>query len=274
MTDPPDPVPAPAVEIVAFDRAEVRIHARRVLGPVSFVVRADERWAVLGPNGSGKTTLLRLAGAMRQPSSGEVRVLGGRLGRVDVRALRERIAHVGHAVADLVPPSLPIRDVVLSGKRSAVVPWLQAFDDDDRRHAVELLERFGCGHLAAQALAECSQGERQRVLLARALFGRPELLLLDEPVAGLDLPGREAVILALEATDDLAAIPTILVTHHLEELPVTTTHAALLRDGRIAAAGMAEDVLTDARVSEAFGLSVQVRRSRAGRWNATASAWI
>jgi iron complex transport system ATP-binding protein len=257
-------------DVLALEAAEVRIEGRRVLGPVTLSIGAAERWAILGPNGSGKTTLLRLAGAIRHPSAGRVVVLGAELGRVDVRALRERIASVGHAVADRIPPTLPVRDVVLTGKNATLVPWLQAFDDADRAHADELLARLGCAHLDGQALSSCSQGERQRVLLARALFGRPELLLLDEPAAGLDLPGREALVSALEATGDLHDVPTILVTHHLEELPTTITHTALLREGLVTAAGPVDDVLTDARVSACFGLDLVVRRA-GGRWSASAA---
>lgn len=257
-------------EVVAFDRAEVRIAGRRVLGPISLTVREGERWAILGPNGSGKTTLLRLAGAIRPPTVGVVRVLGLELGRVDLRALRERVAFVGHAVSDAIPASLHVRDVVLTGKRSTLVPWMQAYDATDRARAVELLERLGCGHLDGQRLTSCSQGERQRVLLARALFGHPELLLLDEPAAGLDLPGREALVDALEETGDLADVPTILVTHHLEELPTSTTHAALFRDGGLIASGRVEQVLTDEAVGSCFGLRLAVRRTN-GRWTATSA---
>ena len=252
-------------EVVAFEDAEVRIGGRRVFGPVTLRVEAGERWAILGPNGSGKTTLLRLAGAMRQPSAGVVRVLGAQLGRTDLRSLRPRIASVGHAVADMVPQSLAVGEVVLSGKRSALVPWMQTYDDGDRARATELLERFGCADLAPQSLGACSQGERQRVLLARALFGRPELLLLDEPAAGLDLPGREGLMRALEGGGDLAAVPTILVTHHLEEIPSTVTHVALLRDGEITASGIATEVLTDELVGRCFGVDVRVVRA-GGRW--------
>jgi iron complex transport system ATP-binding protein len=251
--------------VVAFEEAEVRIAGRRVLGPVSLSVRAGERWAILGSNGSGKTTMLRLAGAIRQPSAGRVNVLGAELGRVDLRALRERIAFVGHAVADWIPRGLSARDVVLTGKRATLVPWLQAYDDGDRAHAGELLERLGCAHLDGQALESCSQGERQRVLLARALFGRPELLLLDEPAAGLDLPGREALLSALGESGGLNEVPTILVTHHLEELPTSITHAVLLRDGLVVAAGPIVDVLTDDLVGGCFGLALSVGRVQ-GRW--------
>jgi iron complex transport system ATP-binding protein len=254
-------------EVVSFEAAEVRIAGRRVLGPLTLSIGRAERWAILGPNGSGKTTMLRLAGALGRPSAGRVVVLGSELGRVDLRRLRERVAFVGHAVSDRIPPGLRVAEVVLTGKRATLVPWLQDFDRQDRRRAEELLGRLGCAHLDGQALSECSQGERQRVLLARALFGRPELLLLDEPAAGLDLPGREALVGALEATGELAEVPTILVTHHLEELPRTVTHAALLREGRSVAVGAIRDVLTDDLVSGCFGLHLAVR-GVGGRWTA------
>jgi iron complex transport system ATP-binding protein len=257
------------VDVVTFDEATVRISGRRVLGPLTLRIGDGERWALLGPNGSGKTTMLRLAGAIRQPSSGRVAVLGARLGRTDLRALRERIAFVGHAVADEIPGGLRVGDVVLTGKRRTLVPWLQTYDDADRARAGELLARFGCDGLDGQAFAACSQGERQRVLLARALFAVPGLLLLDEPAAGLDLPAREALLHALDAAGELADVPTILVTHHLEELPTSITHAALLREGSPVAAGPIAEVLTDERVGVCFGLPLSVRRE-AGRWTASA----
>jgi iron complex transport system ATP-binding protein len=257
------------VDVVTFDEATVRIAGRRVLGPITLRVGGGERWALLGPNGSGKTTMLRLAGAIRQPSSGRVTVLGARLGRTDVRTLRARIAFVGHAVSDEIPAGLGVRDVVLTGKHRTLVPWLQRYEEADRARADALLERFGCAGLDGQAYESCSQGERQRVLLARALFATPGLLLLDEPAAGLDLPAREALIGALDAAGELADVPTILVTHHLEELPASITHAALLREGSLVAAGPVDEVLTDERVGACFGLPLSVRRV-AGRWNASA----
>ena len=256
-------------EVVTFEDAGVRIGGRRILGPVTFRVATGERWAVLGPNGSGKTTLLRLAGATRQPSFGRVTVLGATLGRSDLRILRRRIAHVGHAVADAIPTSLSAVEVVLSGGAGVLVPWMHRFDDDDRERARALLARFGCAHLEAQPWSSASQGERQRILLARALARDPELLLLDEPAAGLDLGGREAVVRALEDADQLAGVPTILVTHHLEELPASLTHAALLRDGGIIAAGPAREALTDEHVGAAFGMEVHVSLE-GGRWAARA----
>jgi iron complex transport system ATP-binding protein len=250
--------------------AQVRIDRRVVLGPIDLVVGRGERWVLLGPNGGGKTTLLALAGARRQPSSGRVRVLGVALGTADVRALHPRISHASHVLAELMPPDLSVRTVVLTGKRASLSPWFQDFDDADERRAATLLERVGCGHLAARRIATASQGERQRVLLARALFSDPELLILDEPASGLDLPARESLIEALEAVAAQPSTPTTIVaTHHLEEIPPSTTHAALLRDGRLVASGEVERVLTPRSLGDCFGIALEVGR-RGARWWATA----
>ena len=249
--------------------ARVRIGAKDILGPLSLTVRNGESWAILGPNGSGKTTLLDLAAGLRHPTSGEVWVLGSRLGAVDVRALRARIGFVGHHVAEGIPSHFAVSDIVLTGKGSTLVPWMQTYDDEDRRLAADLLERVGCSSLAHQPLLACSQGERQRVLLARALFGRPELLLLDEPTAGLDLPGRELLLDALTSTAEHSPT-TVLVTHHLEEIPRTATHAALLREGHAVAAGPIDGVLTDANLSSCFEMRISVV-ARDGRWQAQAA---
>jgi iron complex transport system ATP-binding protein len=251
-------------------RAQVRIDGRTVLGPIDLEVGRGERWVLLGPNGGGKTTLLALAGARRQPSSGRVTVLGITLGTADVRALHPRISHTSHVLAERMPPDLSVETVVLTGKRATLSPWFQEYDDADERRAATLLERVGCGHLAARRFATASQGERQRVLLARALFSDPELLILDEPASGLDLPAREALIEALEgATAPPSATTTIVATHHLEEISPSTTHAALLRDGRLVASGAVEGVLTPGLLQDCFGIAMEVGR-RGARWWATA----
>ena len=255
---------------VELRRALVRIDGRIVLGPIDLRIGRSERWVLLGPNGGGKTTLLALAGARRQPSAGRVTVLGVTLGRGDVRALHPRISHTSHILAERIPPGLPVRTVVLTGKRAVLSPWFQEFDQDDERRAVTLLEQVGCAHLAARRFDTGSQGERQRVLLARALFSQPELLILDEPASGLDLPGREALVEALEAVARQPSAPTtILATHHLEEIPPSTTHAALLRDGRLVAGGEIEGVLVAASLESCFGVRTEVGR-RGGRWWAVA----
>ena len=263
------PAVSPAVEM---RKAQVRVDGRTILGPIDLEVGRGERWVLLGPNGGGKTTLLALAGARRQPSAGRVAVLGVTLGTADVRALHPRISHTSHVLAERMPPDLVVRTVVLTGKRATLSPWFQEFDDADERRAAALLDQVGCGHLAARLFATASQGERQRVLLARALFSDPELLILDEPASGLDLPGREALIEALEAAVAPPSAPTAIVaTHHLEEIPPSTTHAALLRDGLLVAGGDVDVVLTPDLLQDCFGIPMEVGR-RGARWWATATA--
>ncbi len=256
-------------EVLAVEGAEVRVGGRGILGPVDLHVGQGERWVLLGPNGSGKTTLLEIAGARRHPSAGRVRILGARLGAADFRRVHPRIGHLGHRLTEMLPPGIGVLDVVLSGKRSTLVTWLQRLDDRDLRRARERLRDVGCEHLASQPLAACSQGERQRVLLARALFGRPDLLILDEPAAGLDLPARELLIRAVETATGAPSL--LLATHHLEEIPPSVTHAALLRQGVLLASGSIETLLTPEWLRECFGMPVELGR-RNGRWWATAAS--
>jgi len=253
-----------------LEDVEVRVvPSGRILGPVSLRVGAGERWVLLGPNGSGKTTLLSVAGAWRQPSSGRATVLGARLGRTDVRALRARIGHVGHTVTEKVRPDLLVRDAVLTGRTSVLETWFQTYTSADRADADARLDQVGCLALADRPLSTCSQGERARVYLARALFGHRELLLFDEPAAGLDLPGREQLVTAMESVA-AEGVPSVLATHHLEEIPPGTTHVALLKAGSIVAAGPIDGVLTPAQLEGVFGIRVEVAR-RQGRWTAFAS---
>jgi iron complex transport system ATP-binding protein len=257
-------------ETLALEAAQVRIDGQTILGPIDLAVHRGEHWVVLGPNGSGKTTMLSLAGAWRQPSRGAVRVLGERLGRTDVRRLRTRIGHVSHAVAERLRSSLVAEQVVLTGKASTLETWGQDIGAEDRRAVRALLEDVGCGHLAGRPLGGCSLGERQRVLIARALFGAHRLLLLDEPAAGLDLPAREHLVAAMAAAAARSDGPTtVLATHHLEEVPPTVTHAALLRQGRLIAAGRVADVLADGPLTRCYGIEVAVEH-RDGRWWARA----
>ena len=260
-------------DAIVLEQVEVCVaRAGQILGPVSWNVGAGERWAVLGPNGGGKTTLLSVAGAWRQPTAGRAVILGSELGHVDVRRLRLRIGHVGHTVTEKLRPQLLVRDVVLTGRSSTLETWFQGFSADERREAEASLEQVGCGALADRALGTCSQGERARVLLARASYASHELLLLDEPAAGLDLPGREQLVMAMErGAEPAGSATTVLATHHLEELPSGTTHAALLRGGAIVAAGPVEETLTDGLLSQVFGMKINVERRR-GRWTAFAHA--
>jgi iron complex transport system ATP-binding protein len=224
---------------------------------------------LLGPNGSGKTTLLSVIGGWRHPSTGTATVLGRRFGRTDLRALRVRIGHVSHAVADALEPGLTTLEVVLTGRESTLATWPFEVTASERAAAAGALGEVGCAGLARQAFLRCSQGERQRVLLARARFGRRELVLLDEPAAGLDLPGREALLRVIDGMAAGGAVTAIMATHHLDEIPTSATHAALLRNGALLAAGDVEDVLVPERLEECFGLRLQVER-RGGRWFAFA----
>jgi iron complex transport system ATP-binding protein len=241
-----------------------------ILDDVNWVVSEGERWIVLGANGSGKTSLVRIASLYLHPSCGDVDVLGQRLGRVDVRRHRRNIGVVSASFADLLRPGLTARDVVMTAKYAALEPWWHEYDDTDRARAVALLDRFGCADLAEHEFATLSSGERQRVQLARTLMTDPSLLLLDEPTAGLDLGGREDLVRRLGT---LAADPdtpaTVLVTHHVDEIPPGYGHALLLRDGQVLSAGPIDDVLTSDALSHCFGVEVVLERRR-DRWSAFA----
>ncbi len=243
-----------------------------ILDDVSWAVGPQERWALLGPNGSGKTTLLNVVGAALWPTRGVVAILGERLGRVDMRELRKRVAVVSASVARTLRPAIPALDVVLTGRYAALETWWHDYTDEDRNQARRLLgdAGFGGDQFAGRSFGLLSEGERQQVLLARALMGRPELILMDEPAAGLDLGARERLLSRLASLAGEPAVPPlVLVTHHLEEIPSGITHAALMRGARMVAAGRIDEVLTGEAVSEAFGVDVVVEQ-REGRWTARA----
>jgi iron complex transport system ATP-binding protein len=241
---------------------------RVLLAGVEWTVGAGEHWIVLGPNGAGKTTLLNLTAAVSQPSAGTVHVLGHRLGATDVRTLRERIGLVDARLARQLKPSLSGLEIVLTGAFGSIALQRSKLTGDHRERAGALLELIGAADLAERRFEDCSQGERQRLLLARSLMPSPELLLLDEPTTGLDLPSRERLIQALVAlAHDDPALPTVTVTHHLEEIPPTASHALLLRDGHVLTSGPIDEVLTSDHVSECFAVPVDVS-ARAGRWAA------
>ena len=268
MTDP-----APAIRMTG-----VRVWAAgdggrvTVLDGVDWLVQTGQHWAVLGPNGAGKSTLLRLAGAMRQPSGGRLELLGELVGRTDLRAMRASIGVVEAAAGLALPAWLAAADVVLTGATGTVQPRWERYGPPQRHRAGELLDLVGCAHLAGRALGRCSTGEQQRIRLARALMAEPRLLLLDEPAAGLDLPAREALLAAMA---ELAAIrpelTTVTVTHHLEELPASVSHALLLRAGRPVVAAPVDQALTGEHLSACFGLPVEVGRL-GPRWAAWSPA--
>jgi iron complex transport system ATP-binding protein len=243
-----------------------------ILHGIDWTVGEGERWIVLGANGSGKTTLVRIASLYLHPSSGTVEVLGEILGRVDVRRHRRRIGVVSASFADLLRPGLTATEVVMTAKFAALEPWWHTYEDADRAKAVELLGRFGCEVLFDHPFTTLSSGERQRVQLARTLMTDPGLLLLDEPTAGLDLGGREDLVQRLAAlARDPATPATILVTHHVDEIPEGYDHVLLLRGGRVLAAGPIDEVLNSASLSDCFGVAVTLER-RGGRWSAFARA--
>ena len=256
--------------VAMLSEVRVSVGGRQVLGPVDWTIERGQRWALLGQNGAGKTTLLSILGAERHPTTGSAFVLGAEIGRTDLRVLRTRIGHVGHLIADRLPHHERVLDLVLTGKGSLLASWWGSFDDEDKKRASELLHLLRCGHVEEQTFGRCSQGERQRVLLARALFARSELLLLDEPAMGVDLPGREALVNAL---DELARTPdaptTVHVAHTLEELPAVS-HALVLRAGEVLAMGVASEVLTSPVLSAAYDIDVRVTNVD-GRYFAAAS---
>ena len=241
-----------------------------IVSKVSWDVAEGERWVVLGANGAGKTTLLALAATLIHPTRGSVEVLDELLGRTDVFELRPRIGLASAALAERIPPSERVSDVVVTAAYAVTGRWREGYENGDHGRAAQLLEQLGVGGFGDRTFGTLSEGERKRVQVARALMTDPELLLLDEPAAGLDLGGREDLVRRLGdiATDDEAST-TVLVTHHVEEIPVGFTHALLLRAGGVVAQGEVGDVLTGDLLGETFGLPLAVER-RDGRWSARA----
>ena len=253
-----------------LDHVSVRIDGRTVLSDLAWAVEDGQRWVVLGPNGSGKTTLLRVASLYLHPTAGSVRVLGQAVGRLDVRALRPRIGLASAALADQVRPQVSARDAVMTARFGALEAWWHTYDDADRARAETLLDRFGVGDRADQAFGTLSSGERQRVQLARTLMTDPDLVLLDEPTAGLDLGGREDLLGRLtDLARDPTTPPLVLVTHHVDEIPEGFTHALVLAAGVVVAQGPIAAVITGRVLGEAFGLALDVEH-RDGRWTARA----
>lgn len=248
--------------VIRMDGVGVRRGGNALLSDVNWSVELDERWVVLGPNGAGKTTLLKLAAAELHPSDGTVDVLGERMGRVNVFELRPRIGLTSASLGSRVPGDELVRDVVVSAGYSVLGRWREEYDDMDTDRAAELLELLGVAHLADRAFGTLSDGERKRTLISRALMTDPELLLLDEPAAGLDLGGREDLVARLSALAlDPDAPASVLVTHHVEEIPPGFTHGLLLRDGMIVAQGMLDDVLTEDNLAKTFDQDLELQRS-------------
>jgi iron complex transport system ATP-binding protein len=244
---------------------------RTILAPLTWDVFGDQRWVVLGANGSGKTTLLKIASMYEHPSTGDVSVLGERLGRTDVRVLRRRIGYMSPSLASQLRGELRCLDVVMTAKYAALEPWWHRYDESDAARGLACLDRMGVGWLSERPMSTTSSGEQQRVLLARTLMNDPSLLLLDEPSARLDLGGREQLVHALaELTTDPTAPPLILVTHHLDEVPPGMTHALMLRDGKVVVSGPIDGVLSSENLSECFATPLTLERRDDGRFSAWA----
>jgi iron complex transport system ATP-binding protein len=261
------PVEPDAAVIVRLTGVGVRREGRWILDRVDWTVRSGERWAIVGPNGSGKTTLAQIAATYLWPSRGAVEVLGARIGAVDARELRRRIGFVSAALAADIDGSLTAADVVMSARHAALAPWWAAYRPDDAARAEAALDRLGLAGLGRRTFATLSSGERQRVLIARTLMTEPELILLDEPAAGLDLGAREALVARIEV---LAADPTLaaiaLVTHHVEEIPALFSHALVLAEGRVLAAGPIGAALTGDVLSRAYRLPIRVDTADGRFW--------
>ncbi|KNH15601.1 iron ABC transporter ATP-binding protein [Arthrobacter sp. ZBG10] len=244
--------------------------AKTLLDKVDWQVKEGERWVILGPNGAGKTTLLQIAAARLHPSSGTAGILDEVLGAVDVFELRPRIGLSSAALANQIPGDETVLNVVVTAAYGVTGRWREGYEKDDERRAFRLLNEWGMGPMLNRRFVSLSEGERKRVQIARALMTDPELLLLDEPGAGLDLGGREDLVHRLsQLARDEAAPAMILVTHHLEEVPPGFTHAMLLRDAGVVASGPIEEVLTGANLSRTFGLDLDVSVN-AGRYAAVA----
>lgn len=245
--------------LIDFRDVTLRRGGHTLVGPVTWQVELDERWVVIGPNGAGKTSLLRIAAAMEHPTSGTATVLGERIGRVDMAELRQRVGLSSSALAQRIPDGEVVRDLVVSAGYAVLGRWRERYDEVDTVRALDTLESVGAEHLADRTYGTLSEGERKRVLIARSLMTDPELLLLDEPAAGLDLGGREELVARLA---DLAADPDspalVLVTHHVEEIPPGFSHGLILAEGGVLAAGLLSDVLTSQNLSAAFGQSIAV----------------
>ncbi len=257
--------------VVELDRVSIWTPEKKlILDDINWQVNAGEHWVVLGPNGAGKTTLLSLVGADRHPSHGSIRLLGEQVGHTDMRALRTRIGRVDPAARAL--DWLTGRELVLTGLKNTVWPRWEDWGEDDFARAGDLLELVGCQEYADRELKTLSHGERQRIRIARALISSPELLLLDEPATGLDFPAREALLTSFDTmTTDNPSMPSIMVSHHLEDLPTSISHVLLLREGRILALGPVREMLTSEMVTACFGFPIDVHEF-GGRWAARASA--
>lgn len=254
--------------VLEFADVTVRRGQATLLDKVNWTVEEDERWVILGPNGAGKTTLLQVASAQVHPTSGVAGILEEVLGTVDVFDLRPRIGLTSAALAERIPRHERVHDVVVSASYGVIGRWRESYDDLDHDRADSLLVELGASHLSDRTFGTLSEGERKRVQIARALMTDPELLLLDEPAAGLDLGGREDLVSTLSVLAmDPDSPATVLVSHHVEEIPPGFTHALLLRAGAVVVAGLLDHVITEANLAATFAMPLALSHED-GRWAA------
>jgi iron complex transport system ATP-binding protein len=265
--DPDRPISDSRSAVVEVRGLVVRRGGRTILGPLDWTVRDGERWVVLGPNGSGKTTLLSVVGLQLWPTAGSVDILGARYGRVDSREVRRRIGSAGSAVEAALRADLTPMTIVMTARHAATEPWWHVYTDEDRDRAMDLLVGLGLAGVADHRYSTLSEGERRRTSIARALMPDPDLLLLDEPAASLDLGAREVLIgdVARLAADE-RPVAIILVTHHVEEIPGGFTHGLVLRRGQVVASGPLDTVISNENLSLAFELPIIVERGDGRVW--------
>ena len=252
--------------VIDFNNVTVMRDKKAVLSNVDWQVEADQRWVIIGPNGAGKTTLLRVAAAQIQPSSGTAKILGQTLGEVNVFELRTRIGFASNALSSHIPNSETVLNSVMTASYAVTGRWNEKYDDVDVRRAMRVLNEWQLSELADRAFGTLSDGERKRAQIARSVMPDPELLLLDEPVASLDLAAREQTVSVIGAYAGEPSAPAIvMVTHHLEEIPAGFTHAIILSQGQVYAAGEIGSTLTGDKLSEAFGVRLTVTQEQ-GRY--------
>ncbi|MCD1267447.1 ATP-binding cassette domain-containing protein [Microbacterium sp. MEC084] len=254
--------------VLSFEDVVVRREGRNIVDGLTWTVNDDERWVILGPNGAGKTTLLQMADTMVHPTSGTVEILDERLGHTDVFELRPRIGFASQALARRIPADETVINAVLTAAYSVLGRWNEEYENIDERRALRVLREWHLDHLADRTFGTLSEGEQKRVQVARAIMTDPELLLLDEPTASLDLGSREVLIGLLSAYAQSPVTPAlVMVTHHVEEIPAGFTHVLLLRDGKAVAAGPIAETLTSENLSETFGLPIAMTQD-GGRYAA------
>jgi len=259
-------------EVLRLDDVTLRRGENQILDGITWGVEAADRWVILGPNGAGKTSLITVCSARAHPTTGSARILGEQLGETNTHELRIRVGLTSAALADRIPPHETVHDIVMTAAYGVTGRWREEYEQVDEARAEALLSAFGMHAFADRTFETLSEGERKRVQIARALMTDPELLLLDEPAAGLDLGGREELLAALtELAGDRRSPAMVMVTHHVEEIPAGFTHALLMRDGRIVAQGRLVDVLTSANLSQTYGLPIQLF-AQDGRWTARQSS--